>query len=285
MKSQYLLSEEDTNCYVFTNSLVSGQPNVFVWGVTGVISNGIPSDLTNACQVATGFNHCVALREDGGVEAWGINAAGQTNVPSLPFPATSVAAGQSWSAAVLTDGSVVWWGALAPTRYIPDGGLNNVVSIDSAGTNAIVLDSYGNVTVLDDKVVSPTIGNAIAVSGDVHRYGAVLADGSVIQWGLKNTNTPASATNAWSISVGSSYTVLGRNDGTGIYWGTNGVVGTNVIGSDVESVSTGMTNAAVMVNSNLWVKIGSGVLLPPFMYPVKQASYRYGFSAAVLRHY
>lgn len=283
MKSQFIFSWEDGNCYAFTNSWVPvGMPNVVIWGSQAIVSNSMPADLTNATVVSTGFDHCVALRDDGSVVSWGFNQKGQTNTPVLALPATQVAAGKYWSSAVLTDGSVVWWG-LAPTSYIPLGGLSNVNQVQQAGTNAIVLDSYGNVTVLDDKVVSPIIGNAIAVAGESHRYGAVLADGTVRMWGQKGTNYPSNATNAWGIAIGAINTIVGRNDGSAVWWGTNGV-STGNLATEVTSITAGSGTGVSMVQSNQVAGYG-GTGIFPSMAPAFNISGQFGYRAAVLMHY
>lgn len=277
MKSTYLFSYQDSNGYYFTNApLPIGAVNVVVWGATGNALR-IPSDLTNAVAVATGYGQCVALNSNGTVEAWGDGIKGDTNVPALSLPSTQVAAGKYWCSAVLSDGSVTWWGQ-APNTYIPPGGLSNVYEVQSAGTNAIVLDNYGNVTVLDPLVTSPTIANALSVSGDVHRYAAVLSDGSVTEWGLKLTNAPI-LTNAVCVSMGTTYTVAGLSDGSAVYWGTNGVISGTIV-APLQSIDTGTAIGALYFNQSNVVSHVGGIANPVPMSNVGMVSARFGFPAA-----
>jgi alpha-tubulin suppressor-like RCC1 family protein len=73
-------------------------------------------------DVASGYNHSVAVKTDGTVWTWGYNASGQlgigntdnTNIPvqveGLPTNAVAVAAGYNHTLALLSDGTVWAWG-------------------------------------------------------------------------------------------------------------------------------------------------------------------------------
>ncbi|MGB3968578.1 MAG: hypothetical protein WBO45_17720 [Planctomycetota bacterium] len=104
-------------------------------------------------DVRQGYNHMVALRTDGRIEAWGDNSFGQCSVPSLP-PSTAythVAAGMQFSTAARSDGMLVAWGR-------NDWGQCNVPTL-TAGTTVAELSS-----------------------GLVHTV-ARLSNGQVLDWG------------------------------------------------------------------------------------------------------
>ena len=61
-------------------------------------------------QVAAGYMHTVALKNDGTLVAWGDNSDGQCNVPSGLTGVTQVAAGGYHTVALKNDGTVVAWG-------------------------------------------------------------------------------------------------------------------------------------------------------------------------------
>lgn len=286
-KQQYVFCSEDGACYCFTNALLPvGMPNVFVWGNSGPVSNGVPVDLTNAVQVSISTNHCVALCEDGSMRAWGTNNFGQTDVPVLGLPATQVVAGKNWSAAVLSDGTVKWWGK-APTNSLPFGGLQNVYEVETAGTNLIVLDVYGNVSTYNTTVSTPTINNAIAISCTTNRYAAVLNDGTICLWGGGSTNVCSSmATNGWKIAMNQGVTMLARNDGTAVWWQTTGTGQGTVVSPGIMEIGCNVPSGSFfwIVQSNTLSWAGSGNPSLPFLYPVDYIDGKFGIEAVVYHH-
>jgi alpha-tubulin suppressor-like RCC1 family protein len=81
------------------------------------------SGLSDVTAIAAGFNHSLALRTDGTVQAWGNNRAGQlgngtTTIFPTPTPVqvnglagvTTIGGGGFFSLAVLTDGTMTAWG-------------------------------------------------------------------------------------------------------------------------------------------------------------------------------
>jgi alpha-tubulin suppressor-like RCC1 family protein len=69
-----------------------------------------PEGLTNIISIAAGYNHALALRQDGQVFAWGNNDFGQCTVPDGLRNVVEVAAGENTSFALFADGSAVSWG-------------------------------------------------------------------------------------------------------------------------------------------------------------------------------
>jgi alpha-tubulin suppressor-like RCC1 family protein len=62
-------------------------------------------------NIAAGFDHSLALKNDGTVIAWGNNFDGQATVPAGSSNVVAIAAGAGgYSLALKSDGTVVGWG-------------------------------------------------------------------------------------------------------------------------------------------------------------------------------
>jgi alpha-tubulin suppressor-like RCC1 family protein len=102
-------------------------------------SPAVPSG-DNYARIASGNNHCLALKTDSSLVAWGNNDFGQCDVPSGTDYA-AVAAGKNYSVALKTDGSLVQWGGDAySTADAPAG--NSYVKIAANGNTSLALADY-----------------------------------------------------------------------------------------------------------------------------------------------
>ena len=80
----------------------------------------LPVGLDGGVVVAAGYNHTVAVRSDGTVEAWGNNNYGQTSVPEGLDDVVAVAAWFYHSVALKSDGTAEAWGYCQTTAsYTP----------------------------------------------------------------------------------------------------------------------------------------------------------------------
>jgi hypothetical protein len=137
--------------------------------------------LSGVTQVAAANNHTLALLADGSVRAWGYDVFGQlgdgglNNQPS-PVPvaalggAIALAAGWDHSLALLANGTVVAWG------------LNNRGQL-GRGTTSGPEECKGAPC---SKVPLPVPGlsGVVAIAADQDYGLALLADGTVVGWGL-----------------------------------------------------------------------------------------------------
>ncbi len=104
---------------------VSDEGKVYTWGYTRITDTidlaEIPEEVKEAkiIKVATGYDHVVALDENGGIYVWGNERLGQARLPqeikgamrknqNLKF--TQIEAGYQFSAAVTEDGQLYLWG-------------------------------------------------------------------------------------------------------------------------------------------------------------------------------
>jgi hypothetical protein len=117
------------------------------WGSN---SNGqitIPSSIgTGAIQIASGFDHNLALSATGGVICWGNNSYNQCNVPVGLSGITFIAAGHYHSMAIKSDGTVYCWGLNTSGQCDIPNGTTNGFRIDGGLEHTVLLKKDGTVT-------------------------------------------------------------------------------------------------------------------------------------------
>ncbi|MBM4007955.1 MAG: hypothetical protein FJ292_10470, partial [Planctomycetes bacterium] len=69
-------------------------PTLVGWGWYGNGQTNTPADLANVSQVACGYAHTYALKNDGTLVGWGDNWSGQTNTPADLANVSQVACGR-----------------------------------------------------------------------------------------------------------------------------------------------------------------------------------------------
>jgi uncharacterized repeat protein (TIGR02543 family) len=194
--------------------------------------------LTGIVAIASSYNHCLALKNDGTVWAWGYNYYGQlgnstNNLTANPNPnptqiagltgVVAIATGSQHSFAVTSDGYVQAWGNNV------DGQLGSPAS-NTANPAPAPINGLSFIT-------------AIA-SGQNHGL-AVKSDGTVWAWGYNNDGELGSgsanvyrytplpviglATSATSVAAGDLHSVALLQDGSVWTWGLNawGQLGTS----------------------------------------------------------
>lgn len=260
---------------------------VYAWGLNfyGELGNNSVSDRiatpvpvnglsSGVARVAAGWNHSLALKDDGSVVAWGWNVYGQlgdgsTNVGGNSNPApvtgmgsgvTAIAAGTYHSMAI-KNGSVYAWGYNAVRQlgnnstqeYIPTPVLATGLS---DGVTAIAAGDYHNLAVR---------GGTVYAWGD-NGFGE-LGDGTNITRGtpvalsaLPNGVTAIAAGNRHSLAVrnGQVY-AWGDNeigeigDGTSTVRFTPTLVDPTHLHDIVDVAATGRSSFALSADGSLWV--------------------------------
>lgn len=217
--------------------------------------------IAGAVAVAIGYEHGLALLNDGTVLGWGSNAYGcagqayptnaQVTTPTaidLPGCAVAISAGVLHSMALLADGTVWTWGS---DQY------------GQLGNDASASTTYGTPV----QVSGITDATAIAAGGQ-SSY-ALLSTGKVKAWGYNGSGECGDASNTdrftpvtvvtssgeltlvTKIAGGGNHAVVLRSDGRIYTWGANGSGqlgrGTgNYTASNVAVHSSGMTNGAAV---------------------------------------
>jgi alpha-tubulin suppressor-like RCC1 family protein len=100
----------------------------------------VVAGLSNVVAVAAGGEHSAALKADGTVVAWGDNHLGQTNVPAGLSNVVAISAAEDHTLALKSDGTLVAWGrSYFGGNLTPPSNLSNVVAIATSGTwNAVI---------------------------------------------------------------------------------------------------------------------------------------------------
>lgn len=187
---------------------------------TGCGAESRSSDVPTAISsVSTRNDHILMLLSDGTIKSWGSNQIGQlgngnttdSNTPvtvaGLGGTATAIAAGDFHSLALMADGTVKAWG------YNRFGQLGDGTYVSSSTPTTIT-------ALIGKKVI------AIAAGG-LHSM-ALLADGTVMEWGLSvppfnNVPVAVSGINGRVIAIAAGFihSVALLEDGTVKTWGSN----------------------------------------------------------------
>ncbi len=183
---------------------------VDVLGATGIVA------------ISAGDTHALALKSDGTVIAWGYNNVGQLgdgtsgNYRLTPVVVTgaknivAISAGYEHSLALKSDGTVLAWGS-DDSGQLGDGG-----SFISSSTPV---------------AVSSVASGIVAISAGRSHSLALKADGTLLQWGLRQAGSFANAdpaplpvpntTGIIAISAGGFHSLALKTDGTVLAWGYN----------------------------------------------------------------
>ncbi len=198
---------------------------VVVWGIDDDAQNQVPVGITDAVQMALGYNFGLALRRDGTVTGWGSNFSGQTSVPPGLSGVVAIDAGNFHAVALKSDGTVVAWGSSSRTN-VP-AGLTGVVAIAAGYDHTLALKNDGTVVAWGSNTSGQiTVPGALTgvvdlAAGNAHSL-AVKADGSVVAWGLNDrgqTTVPAEAVDIVALAGGYSHSLGLKGDGTLVSWG------------------------------------------------------------------
>lgn len=221
------------------------------------LKDNIPDNMGIIVDISAGYNHIVALNEDGELFSWGYDRLGVTDIPAevkeLEGNIIEIDAGYMFSYLVTDLGEVLYWGNL---NLMEITGLDTLQgSIDQIEFNSstgIALTDDGYVHFLS-KIPGPLSYIPEEIQGDVIEIAlsektavAVLTDGSLVSWGeLSHASytIPESAEGlVFSVVEGgrNHFTAL-TQDGSVISWGENNYGQTDVPAS-VENIETIVTD-------------------------------------------
>ena len=163
------------------------------------------STLTDIIDIAAGYQHSIALKNDNTIRTWGDNSSGelgignstQSTYPVWPTitDVQAISAGTGFSVALKTDGTVWSWGS--PSHVL--GRDHNIVSHQIPGQ----VQGMNGTGVLEE---------IIAISTGYHHTLALNDDGTVWTWG---TNDKGQLGNNSTVNTGQPVQVL-RPDGGGL---------------------------------------------------------------------
>jgi alpha-tubulin suppressor-like RCC1 family protein len=233
------------------------------WGFNPYFpTTNVPPNLFNVVAIASGFEHCLAVRAEGTVVEWGDVANWPTHVPAGLYDAVSAAAGGSHSLVLRRGGAVIGWGDNASGQLNTPIGLSNTVAIAAGIKHSLALRADGTVAAWGDNSarqtnVPPNLSNIVGIAAGSWHNVALRADGSVIVWGGSSyhTNIPPDLTNAVAVAAGSNHSLARTADGRVVVWGAAGAQANVPAGlSNVIAIAAGSThNVALQADRTLVV--------------------------------
>ncbi|NLN48900.1 MAG: PKD domain-containing protein, partial [Clostridiales bacterium] len=139
-------------------------------------------------RISAGWQHGLAIKENGTVLAWGSNADGKTDVPEDLGTAMQVSAGYHHSVALKSDGTVAVWGDNYYGQCNIPYGLRNIKEISAGGYHTLALDYDGKVYAWGDNFyqqcqVPLGLSDVIQIEAGGHHSLALKSDGTVVAWG------------------------------------------------------------------------------------------------------
>lgn len=219
---------------------VDNDGNVYVWGHTKISKKidvaDIPSkeELGHVVSVAAGYDHIMALNDEGKVICWGNNRLGQTQVPAEAARAKNIVqieAGYQMSYALTESGSVITWGNenLNDVNVTRKKGNGKIAKIAVANTTLIALKKDGTVVHMgnqksDVSRVPEDLSNIVDIAATSNAVAAVGEDGSITIWGKTTKdekNVPEFDGKVASIYGGRFHFTLMTENGNVYSWGHN----------------------------------------------------------------
>jgi hypothetical protein len=128
------------------NLALRNDGTVVAWGWNGFGQATVPSGLNGVVAIAAGYDHNLALKNDRTVVAWGWNDYGQAMVPVGLNGVVAIAAGAFHSLALKDDGTVVAWGGNSYGQVTVPGGLSSVVAISAGRGHSLAVVAYQDTT-------------------------------------------------------------------------------------------------------------------------------------------
>ncbi len=215
---------------------------------TGVFERWI-GPWPGANQVAGGYAHSLALKDDGRIIAWGLNDIGQCNAPGGESNFIAVAAGWYHSLGLKADGSIIAWGKNDYGQCNVPTPNTNFVAVSAGRYFSLGLKADGGIVAWGDNSFGQTnlpVPNAdfIAISAGGYFAVGIRSNETAIAWGWNahgETNIPpASNNNFVAIAAGYAHALGLRNDGTIIAWGDNSSSQCNIpAGSNSDFIAVG----------------------------------------------
>lgn len=181
--------------------LYGGRPDVTVFGSHATAEPAGLDHVTDAEVVYNGgFGNVLALRDDGTVVAWGSTVTGVNEVPAGLTGVKAIALAGYAAYAIRGDGTVVAWGSQAEQ---PPPGLSGVTAISAASAGGEVLALTSDHTVVawgsrgdtygQQDIPAAVQGHAVQIRSQAAGAAALLADGTVVEWGGGNFQSPPPA--------------------------------------------------------------------------------------------
>ena len=208
---------------------------LYQWGKLSDKLKKMPDTSVKYTQVSAGFNHALALTEDGNVVTWGYDRLGLNNIPFEVKDATDVKqilAGYQMSFVVTEGGQLYYWGnPNAMPIAVSDELQGNIDKVVANLSTAFALTKDGQVVMLTNSttpfanIPEDIQGQVVDIAANDRAAAAVTADGQIHVWGTNDYNLfevpEAVQGNAAAIAGGRFHFSVLTNDGTVYSWGND----------------------------------------------------------------
>lgn len=181
---------------------VDNNGKVYVWGKTKVsrkidIAKDMPSqkELGKVVSVAAGYDHVMALNDEGEIISWGSNRMGQTKAPSEVGrkKIVQIAAGYQMSYALTEGGEIINWGNdnLNDVNVTRKKGNGHIQKMAVSNTTLMALRDDGTVVHMgnqksDVSRVPEDLTGVVDIAASSNAVTALKEDGSLVIWGKAN---------------------------------------------------------------------------------------------------
>jgi hypothetical protein len=234
------------------------------WGYNGNGETNTPSNLRGVTQVACGYGHTYALKNNGTLVGWGDNSL--CNTPSNLSGVTQVSCGGAHTYALKNDGTLVGWGFNNNGELNTPSNLSGVTQVACGHLHTYALKNNGTLVGWGWNYYGQTNtpSNATGVKqvacGFHHTY-ALKSDGTLVGWGYNEfgqRNTPSNLSGVTQVACGEQHTYALKNDGTLVGWGYNsdGRISTPSNLSGVTQIACGAAHTYALKNDGTLVGWG-----------------------------
>jgi hypothetical protein len=170
----------------------------------------------------------------GSAVGWGFNGNGQTNAPSALTDIIDVTASGWGSAYLRSNGVITAVGSFpsVPAKYQTPPAIKPVKIYATAGTGMLILledgtlDSFGSAPAIPASLKDPATANVVKIgAGSAASHALALqSNGKVVGFGSNGSGqatVPSGYGKAKDVGVGVSHSVIVKDDGTVLTWGTS----------------------------------------------------------------
>lgn len=234
---------------------------LYIWGKTKITDTidlrKVPKDMGNIVKLAAGYDHILALNDEGQLFAWGNGRQRQTDIPDEVIGLTNISdivAGYQNSIVLTEDGHMYYFGNYMNNDidlFHPYQGQLQKVVVTSDAVLGLTFD--GEVVYLGSQNtaysrIPEDMGNIVDLAATAATVAAVNEEGQVFVWGNISAkkgegNIPETDSKIVSLQGGRYHYTAMTEDGQIVSWGDNtykqATVPSSVVSADIENYYTG----------------------------------------------